>query len=255
MMTACAHTAFQTQKASLRALLWLGATALHGAAFLVGDVFFSSAGPLPEKNAPVNLTIRFDTPEPERVSPRLLTPRQSLPVEPPSPPVEPRDVDLPLPAQLPTAPTPTWRPQPAVVVTPDRPPLRMEIFNEAPAAADMRRKAPTERVLADAPLPTSPTDKPATVSGVSRPAKITKLAKKYYPPEARDKQQEGEVLVEVNLRFDGVVVGVRLVEETPYEALNQAALQMAQNMKFQPALVEGRPVSSLLLVPIRFYLE
>ena len=78
---------------------------------------------------------------------------------------------------------------------------------------------------------------------------------KRYPTEARTSHWEGKVVVEVVIRNDGEVVGLKIAESSGRAILDQEALAVMR--KASPLVLKhslGRP-SITLLVPISYKLE
>lgn len=76
-----------------------------------------------------------------------------------------------------------------------------------------------------------------------------------YPRFAREKEWEGKVIVRVLLRTDGTVERAELKSPSPYETLNNAALEKAREWTFTPAKQRGRPVRVWVNIPFTFTLE
>lgn len=89
---------------------------------------------------------------------------------------------------------------------------------------------------------------PRPRGGVSNP-------KPAYPPLARQRGQEGEVLIRVGVDAEGRVIGVSLAKSSGFTLLDNAALKGVARWRFEPARRGGRPVPGEVLVPVRFRLE
>ncbi len=76
-----------------------------------------------------------------------------------------------------------------------------------------------------------------------------------YPEIARRRGYEGTVVLEVRVKTDGKVGGVRLAETSGYELLDQAALQAVPAWQFIPAARGDQPVEMEVRVPVRFQLH
>jgi TonB family protein len=74
-----------------------------------------------------------------------------------------------------------------------------------------------------------------------------------YSEEARKLGIEGEVLVEVIFRASGLVEVVRVTSGLGHD-LDDAAVRAAQQMRFKPALQNGKPVDFPAIIHIEFQL-
>lgn len=100
-----------------------------------------------------------------------------------------------------------------------------------------------------------------TRSGAA-PAAITVLATpRYrsnptpdYPLSSRRKHEEGVVLLTVGVGTDGRTSDVALKRSCGYPALDLAAIDSVRGWTFEPARAAGVPVSSHVIVPVRFSL-
>jgi protein TonB len=75
-----------------------------------------------------------------------------------------------------------------------------------------------------------------------------------YPSSARLLGEEGLVKVETDINANGVVTACRVAVSSGFGSLDNAALDAVQRARFLPAMKNGRPVASKILVPIRFQL-
>ncbi|MDR3520455.1 MAG: energy transducer TonB [Acidocella sp.] len=185
------------------------------------------------------------------------------------------------PAQLPMpkpAPTPAPKPQPAppVVVVPAPPP-------PAPPPPPPSHTAPPMPIP---PPPAPPPPRPATLPHVaSHTAAPTAPAiahmgdnqpvghgeafgriivatsdenlnhKPPYPEAAREHGEQGRVLLSIHVAANGRVVQVDITSSSGYAILDQAAQDTALNWVFNPAMMNGKPVASVVLFPILFQLD
>jgi TonB family protein len=87
-------------------------------------------------------------------------------------------------------------------------------------------------------------DEPLPVGGsIARP-KRTRFVEPSYPEEARSKGLQSVVIVELTLNRDGAVREVRPLRGAP--ELIPAAVEAAREWRYEPTIVDGRPV------PLRF---
>lgn len=83
--------------------------------------------------------------------------------------------------------------------------------------------------------------------------KVTFLSKPKatYTDEARENAVEGEVTLRVTLLASGLVGSVTVVKGLPY-GLTEQAIAAARQIKFQPATINGVPVSKVVTMQYGF---
>ena len=81
---------------------------------------------------------------------------------------------------------------------------------------------------------------------------VQRLLEQSYPPTLRDAGVGGEVRVWFYIDGSGVVRETRLSASSGYDALDRAALAIADEMEFGPALLRGRAVPVWVAIPIVF---
>ena len=183
-----------------------------------------------------------------------------LEVLPPPPPPEP----LPPP---PEPDTPLDREQPPdedYLVQPDPSPLPPdELLPPIPSDPPPRPDRPEKRIIAVAPPeapraapppPVRPPPPPAPNPTKATPAPRGNR-KPDYPRQAIDRNLQGRVLLMVEVRPDGSVGTIEVKTSSGHGILDQAAIRAVRDWTFTPATAQGRPVRSLVEVPIRFTLE
>ncbi|HEX9048333.1 MAG TPA: TonB family protein [Verrucomicrobiae bacterium] len=125
------------------------------------------------------------------------------------------------------------RPEAAPVVKPieliDGPPREKTVATPAPVAAAVS----TENAS------------PANYLFNPRPA---------YPAEARQRKQEGLVVLAVQLDREGVPGAVRVAQSSGFALLDQAAANAVAHWRFTPARMGNVVVASQIQVPVRFKL-
>ena len=62
-----------------------------------------------------------------------------------------------------------------------------------------------------------------------------------YPPESRDANVEGSVLVAYNVDEDGDVSDIRILSSTPVGVFDEAAIDFVRTWRFQPQKRSGVP--------------
>ena len=105
---------------------------------------------------------------------------------------------------------------------------------------------------ADVPAPPTVQARPAVVVEMT-PAEIISKPTPVYTPEARAKRIEGEVLLEVVFEATGKIQVLRVIRGLGY-GLDDAAVRAAQQIRFKPALQDGRPSDSTAVLHIIFQL-
>ena len=75
-----------------------------------------------------------------------------------------------------------------------------------------------------------------------------------YPIPSRRRREEGIVLLNVQVQIDGTPAAVSLNRSCGHPLLDRAALDAVRRWTFEPARAAGVPISSLVVVPVRFSL-
>ncbi|WP_178106877.1 energy transducer TonB [Pseudomonas mangiferae] len=75
-----------------------------------------------------------------------------------------------------------------------------------------------------------------------------------YPSQARRRNQQGVVLVEVRLDVRGQQRGLTVLRSSGVGSLDAAALEAVAGWRFRPETVEGQPVPSRVHIPVEFAL-
>jgi TonB family protein len=110
-----------------------------------------------------------------------------------------------------------------------------------------RKDDGTMRLLdRDAAPPVRPAEDP--------PVAINSVSPVRYPPALLQQGIEGSVLLRLYVDSAGVVMpdSTRIAESSGYPALDSAALTGARELRFSPALLQGRPVAAPFLQPVQF---
>lgn len=79
--------------------------------------------------------------------------------------------------------------------------------------------------------------------------------KPVYPAYARRRGIEGRVILGVTVSADGKVANVGVVQSSRYDVLDEAAVEAVRKWRFHPARENGKAVASNLNVPITFRLN
>lgn len=76
-----------------------------------------------------------------------------------------------------------------------------------------------------------------------------------YPVQARRRNQQGQVLLEVRLDMTGKQRELRLLQSSGFKSLDQAALEAVADWKFEPEVQAGQAMPSRVQIPIDFALN
>ncbi len=90
-------------------------------------------------------------------------------------------------------------------------------------------------------------------AGITPPRAIEKVAPKY-PAEARKEKVEGVVILQAVISDRGVVEEVKVLKSA-HPALDQAAMEAVQAWRWEPAFLDGKPVSVYYNLTINFRLS
>ena len=80
-------------------------------------------------------------------------------------------------------------------------------------------------------------------------------AAKWYPPLSRKYEEEGTVLLRVNVLTTGRCLEVEIKKSSNYPMLDEAAVALAKSLTYHPAVVNGTPVSDWMDFPVVFKLR
>jgi protein TonB len=153
---------------------------------------------------------------------------------PPPPPKE-----APKPARL-EKPRPMEKPQPQQLVA------------EAPANAPGDAVAPPPQPPVEAP-PARPAG-PVSL-GTELAVACPERSAPTYPPLSRRQNEEGKVVLRVELDEQGGVAAVRIATSSGFARLDEAALAAVKTWRCNPARRDGQPVRAVALQPFRFVLQ
>jgi protein TonB len=94
--------------------------------------------------------------------------------------------------------------------------------------------------------PTTPAEEP--------PVAINPVSPVRYPPALLAQGIEGRVLLRLFVDSAGNVIpdSTRIAESSGYPALDSAALVGSPELRFSPALHQGRPIAAPFLQPVQF---
>jgi TonB family protein len=120
-------------------------------------------------------------------------------------------------------------------------PLRARFtrFEMTTAADAIAREAGSEPAKPGGPL-----------TDFDSPPRVRKQVKPEYPREAFEARIQGTVLVEALIDEKGHIAKARVIQSVP--GLDEAALDVARKWRFQPAMKNGKPVATIIHMPVSF---
>jgi TonB family protein len=112
-----------------------------------------------------------------------------------------------------------------------------------------------DSLLAFAEIANAPPGTPAvfTTKEVTVKARVLAKPEPQYTEEARQGQITGTVVVRAIFAANGRVIGIRVISGLP-GGLNERAIHAARQIKFIPAMKDGRPVSMFIQLEYHFSL-
>lgn len=127
--------------------------------------------------------------------------------------------------------------------------LRVRVGNTLMQDPDEKATPPAE-VKPYAP----PVEKYVPVYKVSQAPRRQGECKGDYPPAAKAQGIEGQVKLDVTIEADGAVGEVRVITGLGH-GLDEAAVKALRRCRFEPALVEGKPVATRIQYTYTFIIE
>lgn len=177
-------------------------------------------------------------PAPRKVEPQSRPVAEAKPIA-----VKPRLVSPEAPAHKVARAEPKLQPRPQS--RPSSEPSVAQAAASAPSAAP--QPAPAQQVAIAAKLP-----KAEVV--IDQPSFLTPPKPPIYPAQARRRNQQGVVLVEVRLDERGGLREMKLLRSSGIESLDEAAMSAVASWRFRPEVQDGEPVPSRVRIPIEFAL-
>jgi protein TonB len=149
---------------------------------------------------------------------------------------------------------PRTRPRPRdVAVASDRVPVESAAVSDAtaPALANLTPTAPSVA----SPLHARNSETPSGNATISARPRYRTNSTPDYPLSCKRRREEGMVLLNVVVQADGLPAAVSLAQSSGHPLLDKAALDAVRRWTFEPGLAAGVPVSSRVVVPVRFSLS
>lgn len=220
--------------------------ALHAAGWLLHGAHPRSPAAMPVSEAPqvlrLSAVLQAVAPAPvPSESVQLQSPPKPQPAVAPKPPVAARPLLTPKPRNPEPVVSP---PKPSAPVA--APPTVAASAQVAPAAA---------KVVAAASVQREPAKPAAPVEVLSsQPSFLVPPRQPSYPSQARRRNQQGVVLVEVRLDERGQQRNVNVLRSSGVDSLDRAALEAVAKWRFLPETTGGQAVPSRVQIPIQFAL-
>jgi protein TonB len=115
------------------------------------------------------------------------------------------------------------------------------------------KELPAGRVVSAEDVGAAPTFTPFTVAPqLTNRSAVASALQRNYPPLLRDSGVGGTVLVWFFIDQEGKVVKTQVKESSGHEALDQAALKVADVMRFTPAQNRDQKVAVWVALPVIF---
>ncbi len=92
------------------------------------------------------------------------------------------------------------------------------------------------------------------VGGNVTPAKLVHQTSPEYPEDAKSRGIQGDVVLRAVILLDGSVGGLTPVG-SPDQELTQAAMNAVRQWRYQPSLLNGKPVETVTTITVNFQLE
>jgi periplasmic protein TonB len=233
---------------------WAGAAILYAtlAAALVLAAW-KATPPEPWPASPTVYKVVFEEPPAPPAPAPPVAPEPPNAEAPPEPAVaEPERLPPPPPVAL-AEPTPQPLPEPPPAKpVPPRHHAAASPRPAAPAASQPAPNPPAQQqvaTLTPPALPAAPVVPPQPISGLASNRKPD------YPMAARERGQQGRVVLRVEVSALGAPLGVTVLSTSGYPLLDKAALGVINQWRFRPATQAGVAVAGAANVPFEFRLE
>ncbi len=113
--------------------------------------------------------------------------------------------------------------------------------------------------LAPAPPPPAPTAQPVIQSPVTLSGELSvscpERSPPAYPAFSMRANEQGQVVLRVELGADGRITGVSIITHSGYSRLDDAAVNAVRNWRCKPAMRGGIAVPAVALQPFNFVLK
>ena len=257
--------------AVLRAISALACALAFHAALVTSAAYLGWFSPdgttLPELDM-TSVDLSFSESPDETATPVAQPPTSAVEPPPPTPPpavIEstppPPAVDFPPPPAVePPPPPPPTIDLPPPVIEPPPPPVTEQEPKPNPDQKNTHSPTPEETPPPQLQQPPSVEVPPASAPSqarvtVDKQPSPRRRIKPEYPKGARQRGEEGDVTLELNITEDGVVGGVRIVASCGFAELEQAAVQAVKRARFTPARRGSANVPATARLTLTFRLK
>ncbi len=147
----------------------------------------------------------------------------------------------------------------SVEVVREEPPPKAEKTEKPEETEPPKEKAREDPPEKASETPASAASAPATPAPqqarVEAPPKPRRTIRPKYPEASRQRGEEGDVQVELDVTAQGTVSAVRVTRSSGYPELDAAAQKAARAARFTPARAGGRPVATTARLTLSFRLK
>jgi len=238
------------------------ATLVTGAAYL--GWFSSDGATLPELDL-TSVDLSFSETPDETAAPAALPPPPPAEPQPPTPPPPPVSESTPPPPTIEFPQLPSVNPPPPPIIEHTFQPDLDSLLADEPQKKQAPQKTEPESSQPDPQekqphvqsAPTSaPTPAPSQARvAVDKPPSPHRRIKPEYPKGARQRGEEGDVTLELDISANGTVDGVRIVASCGFAELEQAAVQAVKRARFTPARRGSANVPATVRLTLTFRLK
>ncbi len=144
-------------------------------------------------------------------------------------------------------------PQTATVYIPDPDPQGPEIMREEraePAVIDWGERGVIDDPL-DIPPPPDDTPEAPPIVTLTTPPRVIYRVQPEYTQAAIGARTQGVVILQLQIDTEGRVAAVTVLRGLPF-GLTENAVRAAEQWRFEPFMVNGRPVPALFQLSVRF---
>ena len=127
-----------------------------------------------------------------------------------------------------------------------------------PAAPKLAEPEPEREQMETPNIPPPSPPAPAVApkqAKIDAPPKPHKTIKPDYPKGARQRGEQGDVVLEIRVNAAGIVDRVDIVSPSGFSELDEAAVRAARTARFAPAKSGGSPVASTARLKLDFKLK
>ncbi len=162
-------------------------------------------------------------------------------------------------ATIPAAPPPPEKAEPDVKPIEElpQPVPETELDPESESQPRLQPEIEKEELPPKTPKPSIETRGDLGQQGVPQQEAYIIFRKPSYPWACRRKNQEGNVILEIQVRADGSIGSIHLLSSSGHSRLDRAAIKALgrRGVTAQPATVLGRPVDSTVKLEFKFLLK